>query len=118
MGAFLLVCTLGNLASILAPFRIAPGSLKPTKMPFKSNLLILVLHLLFPMVMAPILVPPGLAWVGARLGWLPAGPVNLLLSLGLTGVIAWGYWASLDGLGELLSRREKEILAVLTQEVE
>ena len=118
LGAFLLLCMLGNLASIVAPFRIAPGSLKPTKMPFKSRLLIMVLHLLFPMAMAPILVPPGVAWLVARLGWLPAPITDLLLSLGVTGVIAWGYWASLEGLGELLYRREQSILAVLTQEVE
>ncbi len=32
VGAFLALSALGNLASILVPYRIAAGSLKPTKM--------------------------------------------------------------------------------------
>jgi hypothetical protein len=118
VAGFMLLSMLGNLASILAPCRVAAGSMKPTKAPAKTMLLMFAAHLVFPAVMTPILIPPALGWLLGRLGWLPAGVVNLGLSLVAAGMIGWIYWLSLEGLGRLLYQREKKILAVLTQEVE
>jgi hypothetical protein len=58
----------------------------------------------------------GLLWSGV--GWLPAAPVNLLFSATLFVLMALFYQLSLDPLGELLQRREKEILEVVTKEIE
>jgi hypothetical protein len=51
-------------------------------------------------------------------GWLPAGPVNLLLSALLSGLLVLFYRLSLAPLGSLLERHEKQILQVVTEEVE
>lgn len=117
-STFLLLSLAGNFISVLAPYRIAAGSLKPTKAPAKMMALIFVSHLLFPIAMAPIFIPPALGLLSASLGWLPSGPVNLLLSLLWLVVIAFLYRLSLENLGQLLQRREQKILQAVTQEVE
>jgi ABC-2 type transport system permease protein len=119
LGAmFLLVSLAGNFVSVMAPYRIGVGSLKPTKAPAKTMAVILVSHMLFPLAVAPIFVPPGLGLLSEHLGWLPAGPVNLLLSLLWLAAMSLLYWLSLESGGRFLQRREKEILQRVTHEVE
>jgi len=118
LAAFLLLSMVGNLISVLVPYRIAPGSLKPTKSTTKTTILIIVSRLFFPIVMAPIFFPPAIGLLFSSVGWLPAAPVNFLFSAALFALLALFYRLSLDPLGELLQRREKEILQVVTKEVE
>jgi hypothetical protein len=68
--------------------------------------------------MAPIFFPPAMGWLWSSVGWLPAAPVNLLFSAVLFALLAFFYRLSLGPLGELLQRREKEILQIVTKEVE
>ena len=75
-------------------------------------------HLLFPIVMVPIFIPPTIGWLSDSLGSWPATLVNALLSLLLAALAAFVYWLSLRGLGDLLQRREMDILQVVSQEVE
>jgi len=117
-AAFLLVSMAGNLVSVLVPYHIAAGSLKRTKTSAMTALLIFVWHLLFPTAMIPLFVPPALGLLLSSVGWLPAGPVNLLLSALLAGLLVLFYRLSLAPLGNLLERREKQILQVVTEEVE
>lgn len=117
-AAFLLLSMAGNFVSIIAPYRIAAGSLKPTKPPPKMVALLFVTHLLFPFAMIPIFIPPAVGLLFEKLGWFPAGPVNLGLSLAWLAFVAFLYRLSLDNLGHLLHRREKVILQAVTQEVE
>jgi len=117
--AGLLVAGLGgNLLSILVPYRIQAGSMKPTKMPGLSMLLLVGCQLTFPLATSPVFVPPlaGLLW--ERVGGPPAMLVNLMGSLALAGVMAFAYWKTLGPLGRLLHRRETKILSVVTVEVE
>jgi ABC-2 type transport system permease protein len=118
LAAFLLLSMAGNLISVLVPYRIAPGSLKPTKSSTKTGILIFVSRMFFPMLMAPIFFPPAIGLLLAGVGWLPAAPVNLLFSAALFALMALFYWLSLPHLGDLLQRREKEILQVVTKEIE
>jgi ABC-2 type transport system permease protein len=118
ISAFLLACMVGNFVSIRAPYRIAQGSLKPTKTSSKTTLLVFLLHLLFPLAMLPVLLPAVLDLLLSKFGAGSGWPVNLLASLVLVISTAFAYRFSLAALGELLQRREKEILAVVTQEVE
>jgi ABC-2 type transport system permease protein len=118
VSMFLLFSMAGNLVSVLAPYRVAVGSLKPTKAPAKKMLLIFVSHLLFPVAMAPIFMPAALGVLSAHLGFMPAASVDLVLSLLLAGGVAALYWFTLDSQGALLQRREKQILQAVTQEVE
>ncbi len=70
-AGFLLLSIAGNLSSILAPYRIAQGSLKPTKVPFLMTLIMIATHLMFPMLMIPIFLPPLLGLLFSALGVLP-----------------------------------------------
>ncbi|MCL5097143.1 MAG: hypothetical protein M1608_06385 [Candidatus Omnitrophica bacterium] len=117
-SGFLLLSMIGNFVSVTAPYRIAPGSLKPTKAPPKVMALIFVTHLLFPVAMVPLFVPPALGLLFEHLHWFSSGPVNFLLSLAWLAVVAVLYRASLECLGNFLQRREMNIVQAVTQEVE
>ena len=116
--AFLSVSFLGNLLSILLPYRIAPGSMKPTKTAATVTFLIFLSHMLFPLAMVPLFLVPLLGWLLGRLGWLSPGVTHCLLAGLILGVFVLLYRISLPPLGRLLGRREQKILAVVTQEVE
>ncbi|MBZ5537032.1 MAG: hypothetical protein LAO31_13850 [Acidobacteriia bacterium] len=118
LGAFLLLSILGNFASIMVPYRIAAGSLKPTKVSAKTSFFIFLSQMFSPIALIPILISPGLGFLLDYLGWLSAGLVNLLTSLILTILLMYLYWISLDRLGWLLQWREKEILEAVITEVE
>jgi hypothetical protein len=109
---------LGNLASVLVPHRIAPGSLKPTKTSTLTVCLIFISRLLFPVAMVPIFLAPGLALLFARLEWFAVASTNLVVSVVVLILLTLLYRFSLDPLGEMLQRRERQILDVVTQEVE
>jgi hypothetical protein len=117
-AAFLIVSLGGNLLSVLVPHHVAAGSLKRTKTSAMTTALIFVSRLLFPAVMMPLFIPPLLGLLLSHLDWLPAAPVNLLLSAVLLGLLALLYRLSLAPLGDLLQQREKQILQVVTEEVE
>jgi len=113
-AVFVLVCVGGNLTSVLAPYRVAAGSLKPTKLPVTKTLLVLGVHLLFLLAIFPLFIPPALGWGLELLGWLPAAWVNLTVSAILAALAAWLYRLVLPPTGRLLQRRETEILRAVT----
>jgi ABC-2 type transport system permease protein len=108
----------GNVLSILVPYRIQAGSLKPTKMPGLAMLMMFLSHMFFPVVMTPVFLSPlaGLLWRHA--GLPSAVPVNFIFSVLLAVVAVILYWQTLAPLGRLLHRRETKILSVVTVEVE
>jgi ABC-2 type transport system permease protein len=117
-GAFLVLSTLGNLSSILMPYRIAAGSLKPTRTRATTNLFIGLTQLLLATVLLPVFIPPGLGLLCDHFGWLPGTFVMLGSAAVLAAIGASLYWATLEPLGRLLQRREQRILQIVTQEVE
>jgi ABC-2 type transport system permease protein len=118
MTIFLLLSTAGNLFSILNPYRISPGSLKPTKTRMTTTVLIALSHMFFPVVVAPVFLAPLCGFLFSSVGWLPAGPTTLLFSAIELVVAAVLYRATLPHLGTLLQQREQRILEAVTQEVE
>jgi ABC-2 type transport system permease protein len=118
IAAFLLLSIVGNLVSVLVPYRIAPGSMKPTKTTTLTTVFIVLSHMSFPMVILPVFLVPVVGWLVSGLGWLPAGPTNVLVALLLLGPLVFFYQLSLEPLGELLLKREKKILGVVTKEIE
>jgi len=118
LAAFLILSAVGNFLSIVTPYRISAGSLKPTKASGKTTLMILFSHLLFPVAMIPVFIPPLLGLLSATFGWLPGAVANVLASLALAAGVAFLYWLSLRALGDLLQRREKDVLLIVSQEVE
>lgn len=114
----LLLITFGNLLSILIPFRIQAGSMKPTKPPFLKMLAMVFCQFFVPVCIAPGAIPPL-----AEFLWLKADapafvPVNLILSVALTAFALTGYWLVLNPLANLYARRELAILKSVTTEEE
>lgn len=119
LATLLLLASLaGNMLSILVPYRIEPGSMKPTKMPGVAMLVMVLCQMLFPVAMAPAFAPPLAELLWQMAGWPRAVPVNLLLSVTVAALAAVAYWRTLEPLGRLLQRRETKILGVVTLEVE
>jgi len=118
VATFLLLSIAGNLVSVLVPYHIAPGSMKRTKTTAMTSLWIFVSRLLIPTAVGPVFLPPAIGLLMSYLGWLPAGPVNLVLSMALLALLVFFYKLSLPGLGKLLLQQEKHILQVVTEKVE
>jgi ABC-type multidrug transport system permease subunit len=108
----------GNLLSILNPFRIRSGTMKPTKMPGLAMLVLFLCQMLFPLAMAPVFFPQLLALLWRGMDLPDAVPVNLIFSVLLCGLIAILYWQALAPLGRLLQQRETKILGIVSVEVE
>jgi len=108
----------GNLLSILVPYRIQPGSMKPTKMPALAMLMLVLSQMAMPLAMSPVFFPPLIGWLAERAGGPPAAVLNLVLSLGLALVMIAIYKASLAPLGRLLRAREIRILETVSVDVE
>ncbi len=117
-AAFLLLSMTGNLLSSVVPYRVAPGSMKPTKTRTTTTLLIMFSHMLFPVMMLPIFLMPLLGVLFSSVGWAPGGPVNLVASTVLLIALIFCYRWSLPTLGEVLERRERSVLDVVAHEVE
>ncbi len=117
-AAFLLLSMMGNLLSVLVPYRVAPGSMKPTKTRTTTTLLILLSHLLFPVTLAPIFLMPLSGLLFGWAGWASAATANLIASAMLLAVLVLCYRLSLPALGDLLERRERQVLDVVAHEVE
>jgi len=118
LTAFFLLCITGNLFSVFFPYRIAIGSLKSTKIAPLTGFLVFLTQLMFPILMLPIFFPPALGSLFSAIGWIPLAAGNLLFSILILAIVGICYRVSLNGLGGLMQRREKEILRVVTQEVE
>jgi ABC-2 type transport system permease protein len=108
----------GNLLSILMPYRIQPGSMKPTKLPGLTMVVLMFCQMLFPAAMSPVFAGPLLQMLWHRSDLPDFVPVNLICSALLCGLMTTLYWQSLAPLGRLLQRRETKILGVVTVEVE
>lgn len=115
---YLLVSIVGNIWSIGAPFRISAGSMKPTKNQPRIIFLTLLAQVVYPLITIPILIPPGCEFLAQQAGWHAEWPINLILSVTALGCVGLLYAGSLEALGGWFQRREKQMLATLTEEVE
>ena len=116
--AYLLLSLFCNCSAILAPYRMAAGTLqakKPKAVVFVAAFLNL---LVMPLVSPVLFVPPGLQVLSAYLGWSPWLPVGPLAAAVMLLLVAWVYWLLLPAQGRLLQRREQAILLEVTEEVE
>jgi MFS family permease len=118
VALFLIIAVGGNLISILAPQRIAPGSLRPTKAKSEMVLLMIVLQSLFLLIVSPVFIPALLALLWRNVGWPDFVPVNFIFSALLCAVAIFAYWQLLAPFGRLFQRRETKILNIVTAEVE
>ena len=117
-SAFLLMSMVANYMSVMFPYRVASGSMRASKPPFLTILMIVVAQLLLPLAMLPIALPPALGLFAETMGWLSAPPINLALSLALLLGIGSVYVLTLGRFGDLLQSRERRVLEIVTREVE
>lgn len=117
-SALLVLSALGNWLSILAPYRIAAGTLKPTKAKASSQFLLVLVSMGMPLLLLPLFVPPLLGYLCNEFTRIPGTPIMLLGAVGLLGCSALLYGLTLKPLGHLLQRREQRILQTVTSEVE
>jgi ABC-2 type transport system permease protein len=115
---YLLFCLVGNFLSMIAPMPMAMGSLKPVKPKAMVILLQMAFAFVFPIAMAPTLIPLGieflLSWTGTW-AWFPA---YLLFTIVEVALVVWLYVEVLEKQGRMLERRELRILEVVTTKVE
>src|SRR5207244_3457477 len=103
VSMYLLFSLLGNLLSIYAPMPIASGSLKPVN-PKAINILLAFLGMfLFPVFLAPTLLPLGIELLLAERA--PRLPVCLILSVVIAVAIVFLYRLVLTWQGSLLQAR-------------
>jgi ABC-2 type transport system permease protein len=117
-AAFMLLSIAGNLLSVLVPYRIGPGSLKPTKISLTMTVMIFLTHLFFPIFMLLIFLPPALGLLFSSIGIIAAAAVNILFSMILLILLVFFYQLTLRSIGDLLQHREKKILQIVTQQIE
>jgi len=118
LGAFFLLSIGGNLLSSLLPYRVREGTLAATKVGAARALLNFLAHMACMSVLSVLLLPAVAAALVSSGDGMTARLVYVVISVAELVVIAAIYRMSLPGLGELLQAREKEILRVVTQEVE
>jgi hypothetical protein len=113
-----LAFTVGNLLSIVVPYRIQAGTMKPTKMPTMAMLVMIFAQMLIPIALAPAFLPPAAELLWATAGWPSWVPVSLVLSVVIASGAGALYWFTLAPLARLLQRREMKMLELLSVEVE
>jgi hypothetical protein len=114
IAMYLLYCLPANLLAIFAPMQIAAGSLKPASVKLIPVLLQMAFMLVFPLVLAPTLLPWGVEAGLVALGMDERVPVRLLLTLAeVVGVVFLYRWVVYQE-GELLQAREQKILEQVT----
>jgi hypothetical protein len=115
---FVLLCLVGNWASILAPYRVAMGSLRKSKTKSTVSLVMAAFTLTFPLAMLPLGIPPFLQVLFHALGVATGVPIALLSSIPLLLGSLILYSIVLKHQGRLLQSREQTILNVVTHEQE
>jgi hypothetical protein len=115
---YLLFCLLANCLSIIAPMAIASGTLKPANAKMIPVLLNVAFMFLFPIVIAPTLLPLGIEVVLETLGWLHGLPVCLVLSVLECVAVVFAFRWLVGWQGVWLQSRELRILELVTAKVE
>ncbi|MEO8205916.1 MAG: hypothetical protein ABI615_07015 [Chthoniobacterales bacterium] len=118
LSAFLIFTLIGNLFSILAPFRMAAGSLKPTKGSSWTVLLMLLGGIMASLALIVIYVPAFLQLLSRGFHFIEGFPVNLAASALLTISLGVVYACCVESQGRLLVAHERRILEIMAREVE
>jgi hypothetical protein len=115
---YLVFCLLGNTLSILAPMPTAAGSMKPVKPKATTILIHIAFVFLFPIALAPTLIPLGIEFLLSLSGTLSWLPVYMILAILECALVAWLFPFALESQGEFLERRERRILEIVTTKTE
>jgi hypothetical protein len=118
VAMYLVFCLLGNLLSIIAPMPTAAGSMKPVKPKATTILIHMGFVFLFPVVLAPTLIPLGIEFLLSLSGSMSIVPVYMILAIVECATVLWLYPIILSSQGEFLQRRERRILETVTTKAE
>jgi ABC-2 type transport system permease protein len=114
----LTAATVGNVLSVLVPYRMAAGSLKATGLPPSAFLAVLGCQLFFPVLFLPAFVPSVAFLLWHRARWSMPGAVEVLLALIIALATAGIYLSTLSPVARMLQRRETIVLARVTVDSE
>jgi hypothetical protein len=117
ISMYLLCCMAANCLSILAPVPIAAGSFRPSNPKGIPLLLHTAFVFLFPLAVAPALLPVGVG-VALDAAGLVGAPICLVLSLLECVALAYVYRQVVAWQGRWLHGRELRILEIVTSKAE
>ncbi len=115
-SAYLLLCMVGNMTSIVGPVRLKENGLKAANAQWKTILWQLLSLLLVPTALSPLLIPGVVELLLSGQGWARALPLYPLMHAAGLIAITLGYRGMLRSQGRLLQAREQRILDVLTHD--
>lgn len=118
VAMYLVLCALANWLSILAPLAIPAGAMRPTNVKVIPVLIHMAFVFLFPVVLAPTLLPLGIEYALSAMGWMRGWPVCLVLMTVECAIIVLLYSLILSWQGYVLQRREQRILEIVTAKAE
>jgi len=112
---YLLFSLFSNFVAILNPTAIAAGSMRPAVRPtFKTLLFGMISLFLFPLAVAPAMIPLALEFVLHWFGKYTSVPIFLIFSIVEAIGMFFLYSIVLKSQGQLLQSRELKILEVVT----
>lgn len=115
---YLVFCLVGNVLSIIAPMPVAAGSMKPVKPKAATILIHTAFIFLFPLALSPTLIPLGIEYLLSFTDSFARVPAYLMLAIGECTFVVWLYPRILRAQGDLLERRERRILEIVTTKAE
>ena len=115
---YLVFCLVGNVLSIIAPMPVAAGSMKPVKPKATTLLIHTAFIFIFPLALSPTLIPLGIEALLTFSGSATWFPAYLILAVSECALMLWLYPRILSSEGDLLERRERRILEVVTTKAE
>lgn len=116
LSAYMLLCLVGNMISILGPMRLKENTLKAANAKFKTILIQVLSIFLIPITLSPLLIPSAAEFVLRKQDWAQMVPLYPLLhAVGLMGIYLFYRWM-LREQGAFLQKREQHILDLLTHD--
>ena len=91
VAAYLILCMMSNVTSILTPIPLAAGTSRPSGVKFGPMLLQMLVMMLMPILVAPVLLPYGVEALLSELDIVSGVPISLPLSLVVLLLVALIY---------------------------
>jgi ABC-2 type transport system permease protein len=114
LSAYLIVCLVGNQMSIVLPSAVRQGSMRSSETKVVRVLARFVAMLAMLVAFVPLVLPIGIDYLVRQFPWGEWIPTYLIFALLLALVMLFVYRSVLDYQGDLLQRREVQILEAVT----
>jgi hypothetical protein len=108
-----------NLMAILTPFPLAAGSIQPKHFDFTTIIINVLLSMILPFILMVSMIPIGVYYLTSS--FLPSTawfPTESFIGVGMSVASFFLYRLILPWQGQLLAKREKEMLRIVTSKVE